>query len=361
MQHKKPYVPILLFVALLTIVETTVLFPRTNVLSVSAVETSNSVQAYWDTTCQNTVHSLDWGNNFAGQTQNFNIYLRNEGDSSIVLDLTTENWLPQTAEQTIKLSWDYNGYSIHKNQVKPIQLALSISPETTGVTNFSFDIIIGCKECTRDVYQVAGEQILDAPANTVYFIYTDPLFQNRAESTYDCTSGETIRNLCANTQHYGFNTAQHWLLPSGAINTTTIHNSTIALFGGKFANKVVNYYETVKELTPVKIKIDNNNLFFENRADAIIGELPLSIIDNPKYCEDMFTVMAFYDKVGDNAFFVMYGVGWKGTWASGIYFKEVISKNLNEYTNGYYVFHWLDENELDGIPQSHEIHQENAN
>ena len=57
----------------------------------------------------------------------------------------------------------------------------------------------------------------------------------------------------------------------------------------------------------------------------------------------------------------MYGVGWKGTWASGIYFKEVISQNLDYYTNSYYVFHWIDQNEQDGVPQSNEIHQETAN
>jgi hypothetical protein len=60
LQHKKSYVPILLLVVLLlATIEVTVLFPRARVLSVSAVETSNSVQAYWDANCQNRVYSLD--------------------------------------------------------------------------------------------------------------------------------------------------------------------------------------------------------------------------------------------------------------------------------------------------------------
>ena len=72
----------------------------------------------------------------------------------------------------------------------------------------------------------------------------------------------------------------------------------------------------------------------------------------------MFIVMVFYDWEADNTFFVMYGISWKGIWASGIYFKEVISINLNAYTTGYYVFHWVDDNKQDGIPQSNEINQE---
>ena len=54
-------------------------------------------------------------------------------------------------------------------------------------------------------------------------------------------------------------------------------------------------------------------------------------------------------------FFFMYLVNWKVTWASGIYFKEVISKKLSAYTKDYYIFHWIDDNEQDGIPQNPEF------
>ncbi len=291
-----------------------------------------------------------------GATKNFDIYVRNECNESVVLDLTAENWLPLISEQDISLSWDYPRCPICKNQVRAINLALSVSPEIQRVTSFSFDIVINQKKFALG--EVAEEKILNAPDKTVYFIYTDPAYLTQTEATYDGTSGETVRNLCANTQHYGFNTTKDWLLPSGAINTTTIHNATIAMFGGRLPNVVVNYYETVRELTPVKCKINNNYLWFENRTGTIVGTVPLSVIGAPKYHEDMFTAMIFYDEEGDNTFFLMYGFGWKGTWASGIYFKQVISKNLSAYTNEYYIFHWIDDNEQDGIPQSSEIHQE---
>jgi len=359
LQHRKSYVPVLLLVvALLSIIEVIMLFPRAPVLSVSAVETANSVDVYWDENCEDRVYSLEWGNLFPGATRNYDLYVRNKGKESVVLDLTTQNWVPLVAEQSISLSWDYHGHPIYENQVTVIEVVLSVSPEIKGVTNFSFDIVIDCKKCALSLGEVAGEKILNAPVNTVYFIYGNPSYQTRAEATYDGTSGETVRNLCAETQRYGFNTTKYWLLPSGAINTTTIPNATIAMFGGRFPNVAVEYYETVRGLTPVTCKANSNCLCFENRTGTILGALPLSVLEAPEYHEDLFTAMVFYDEVGGNTFFVMYGIGWKGTWASGIYFKEVISKNLSAYTNEYYVFHWIDDNEQDGIPQSHEIHQE---
>lgn len=359
MQHKNTYVPgTLLVVALLTIFAVTFLFPMTRVPNVSAVESVNSVGVYWDAECENRVYSVDWGNLSPGSTRKFNLYMRNESNESMILDLLTENWSPLIAAQNISVSWDYHGHPIYENQVILTELALSVSPEINEVRSFSFDIVIDSENYALSLGEVAEEKILNAPANTVYFIYGDPTYMSRAESTYDGTAGETVRNLCVNTQHCGFNTTQHWLLPSGAINTSTIHNAAIATFGGQFPNVVTKYYETVKELTPVKCQTNSTHLWFENRTGTILGSLPRLVIEAPNYHEDMFTAMVFYDEDGDNTFFVMYGIDWKATWASGIYFKEVISKNLSTYTNDYYVFHWIDDNEQDGIPQGSEIYQE---
>jgi len=343
---------------LLTIFEVTFLFPITSVPNVSAVETANSVGVYWDAKCENRIYSLDWGNLSPGSIRNFDVYVRNESNESMILDMLTENWLPLIATQDISVSWDYHGYPIYENQVIVTELALSVSPEIKGVTSFSFDIVIDCENYALSLGEVAEEKILNAPVNTVYFIYADPAYMTRAEATYDAISGEAVRNLCGATQHYGFNTTQYWLSPLGVINTTTIHNATIAMFGGRCPNVFMKYYETVRGLTPVKFEANSTHLWFENRSGTILGALPRSVTKIPNYHEDMFTAIVSYDEDGDNTFFIMYGIDWKGTWACGIYFKEVISKNLSAYTNDYYVFHWIDDNKQDGIPQSSEIDQE---
>jgi len=359
LQHKNTYaLGLLLIAALSTIFAVTFTLPITRVPSVSAVETVDSVGVYWDAECKNRVYSLEWGNLSPGSTRTISVYMRNEGNEPIILDLLTQNWSPLIAAQAMSLSWDYQGYPIYANQVIVTELTLFVSPGIQGVTSFTFDIRIDTEGQTLSLGQVIEENILNAPANTVYFIYADPAYMTRAEATYDVTSGESIRNLCVNNQHYGFNTTQYWLSPSGEINTATIYSSTIAMFGGRCPNVAMNYYETVREITPVKFEDNSTHLWFENREGAILAALPQSAIGVPNYHEDMFTAMIFYDEVGDNTFFVMYGVDWKGTWACGIYFKEVISKNLSAYTNDYYVFRWIDDSAQDGIPQSSEIHQE---
>lgn len=354
LHHKNTYILILLLVAgLFAFVEVTLLLPRSNFLIVSAVETTEQIGVYWDTNCENRVTSVDWGTLFPGQTQEFEVYVRNECNESLVLDLMTENWLPTVVGEDISLSWDYAGCPICENQVKKMNLVLSVSPKVMTETGFSFDIKIN--QQSFGLGEVAWEKILDAPNRTAYFLYTDPAYLTQAEAAYDGTAGETVRNLCWNPQHYGFNTTQYWLLPSGAINTTTIYNATVAMFGGRLPNFAVNYYETVKGLTPVKCQIYSDQLCFEDRAGSQLGVLPLAAFDASHYHEDMFTVMVFYDEDGSNTFFLMYGFGWKGTWASGIYFKEVISKNPEAYTNQYYIFHWVDDSKQDGIPQAQEI------
>jgi hypothetical protein len=349
---------VLLVVALMTIFAVTFLFPTTRVPNVSAVESVNSVGVYWDAKCENRVYSLDWGKLSPGSTRKFNLYVRNESNETMMLDLLTENWSPLIAAQNISVSWDYHGHPIYENQVILTELALSVSPEINEVKSFSFDIVIDGESYALRLGEVVEEKILNAPANMVYFIYADPAYMTCAEATYDVTSGESVRNLCVNTQHYGFNTTQYWLSPSGAINTTTISDATIAMFGGRCPNVAMKYYETVREITPVNFKDNSTHIWFENQEGAILATLSQSAIGVPNYHEDLFTAMVFYDEVGDNTFFVMYGIGWKGTWACGIYFKEVICNNLSAYTNDYYVFRWIDDNEQDGIPQSSEIHQE---
>ena len=100
LQHKRVYFPVLLAVALLlTAAQAALQSQKTAALTVSALETPDAVHVYWDPNCENAVESLDWGNIFAGRTQNIDLFLRNEGDELVSLDLTAENWAPATASK----------------------------------------------------------------------------------------------------------------------------------------------------------------------------------------------------------------------------------------------------------------------
>ncbi len=70
--------------------------------------------------------------------------------------------------------------------------------------------------------------------------------------------------------------------------------------------------------------------------------------------EDYFIIETFVD-ANSNHVFISYGFNWKGTWAAGIYLKAEYP-TIQQFTNVYYVFHWVDANG-DGIPQTSEIAQ----
>jgi len=77
-----------------------------------------------------------------GSEEKVTVFTRNEGNTEITLHLATENWNPESAEEYIALSWDYDGDPISPEQVIEITLSLYVSESIEGITDFTFDIVI---------------------------------------------------------------------------------------------------------------------------------------------------------------------------------------------------------------------------
>ena len=104
------------------------------------------VGVYWDSGCTSAVSSIDWGALEPGVTKNFTIYVRNEGNVQVMLSMTTSNWNPSSASSYITLSWNRENYVLSSGSVVSAVLALSVSSSISGITSFSFDIIIAGTE-----------------------------------------------------------------------------------------------------------------------------------------------------------------------------------------------------------------------
>jgi len=100
------------------------------------------VKVYWESACVNEVSSINWGAIDAGSSMNVTVYIKNTGNAAITLSLNTANWNPSGASSYITLGWDYGGQFINPAGVVQVKLTLRTSPSITGITNFSFDIII---------------------------------------------------------------------------------------------------------------------------------------------------------------------------------------------------------------------------
>jgi hypothetical protein len=109
-----------------------------NVGNVRAV----GVGVYWEYTCDTNVTSIDWGYLEPGETKNVTVYIRNDGNTAVILTMTTDNWSPTSAPVYISISWNRQNHILTPNTVVETVINLSVSPNITDITSFSFDLII---------------------------------------------------------------------------------------------------------------------------------------------------------------------------------------------------------------------------
>jgi hypothetical protein len=117
-------------------------YPTTQTISnVGSLKTID-IEAYWDASLTNRVNGIDWGTLEPGDQKSFSIYFHNEGNSAVTLSESASNWNPSAAATYLIVSWDYNGQTIEADKNLQVTLTLSVSADITGITNFSFDIIV---------------------------------------------------------------------------------------------------------------------------------------------------------------------------------------------------------------------------
>jgi len=97
---------------------------------------------YWDPECTNATSSLEFGLLASGSSKNFDLYLRNEGDLDLNLNMTSENWDPAEATDYLTLTWNREGQQISPDGVMGCVITLSVSEDIEGIGSFSLDIII---------------------------------------------------------------------------------------------------------------------------------------------------------------------------------------------------------------------------
>jgi len=111
------------------------------VQSHGAVKTVN-VGAYWNSGCTNATTMIDWGLLSPGTAANVSFYIRNEGNLPVRLGLTAQNWSPANASSYMSLSWNSEGTVLPVGNVTLATLTLNVSSSISGITSFSFDVVI---------------------------------------------------------------------------------------------------------------------------------------------------------------------------------------------------------------------------
>nr|MDO8135591.1 hypothetical protein [Candidatus Njordarchaeum guaymaensis] len=206
----------------------------------------------------------------------------------------------------------------------------------------------------------------------VYFILPDPNRMkaiNNPMAAYDAAAAGMIFSKTNATQNFGFDSDERWVetgqdsvLNRGKPKLT---NKTIVLLGGLYVNYCVYYYERVSGTTPLYYASfpDKNGTiiygFYTNRWYTQEPEPTLVAYmtehDDRNY-KNLFVIQSFVDS-NNNKVYILYGIGWKGTWAAGIYFKEKF-REIENLDKCCYVFQWADlerDGYKDGYIQPDEI------
>jgi len=193
--------------------------------------------------------------------------------------------------------------------------------------------------------------VLEAPENTVYFIYSDtvkaskPLGVTKA-SPIDWTATGYIKGMTRRAQMEGLDTDCN--LVDQSSGAPTFSDKTVVISGGPAVQVLARYYENVR-IAPIYFGTEEGKFYWYDRNGSRIDKSGLI----PNIHEDAFVVEHFLDLKG-NAVLMIYGYGGRGTFAGASFFKTVIYPNIRNYTHSYYIYHWIDSNN-DCFPDLDEI------
>lgn len=88
-----------------------------------------------------TLASINWGSLNRGDVKGVSCWAQNTGNQNQTLSFKVYNWQPINASKYLTFGWNYTtGSKLLAGQVEHLLLTLTVATNTTGVTNFSFDI-----------------------------------------------------------------------------------------------------------------------------------------------------------------------------------------------------------------------------
>jgi hypothetical protein len=308
---------------------------------VSGVITSVPIGVYWDASCTTPVYSIDWGNLTVGGVKTIAMYVQNWGNESVFLTVQTMNWYASNTSDVATFSSEMP--KIAPGQAAKIDPTLTIFPNASGVSNFSFDIAFG------EIFVRLGD-FADLFSNntSVRMIYpsnsTSKPLGCRAALVSDWTASAFVSTKLSNFTE-GQDTEATFVnqtsgRPVGASGTGIIS------FGGPIVNPVVKYAESGStpsaDRAPIRFYISGGVVSFQYANGSSIPGSSMSV-SALNGAQDVFVIETFMDGTGRYQM-LSYGFGWEGTYAAGKYFDAVVYPNLASLSQSWIIGKWNDTN-----------------
>jgi archaellum component FlaG (FlaF/FlaG flagellin family) len=97
---------------------------------------------YSDSACTTSLSSVNWGTLTPGGTITQTIYVKNTGDLSLTLGMTTSSWSSASANGPITITWNQQGIDLQPGQSIAATLTLTVSSSISDTTSFGVQICI---------------------------------------------------------------------------------------------------------------------------------------------------------------------------------------------------------------------------
>ena len=180
------------------------------------------------------------------------------------------------------------------------------------------------------------------PSNTVYFVPTGNIYDDSTLYAFYAFK-ENPQVIAAPTQ----SPASDSILD---VDGKPLFTENIITFGGRVANRLVHYYEDAG-IARVAFLNNGTHYVFANVSNGV----PLYAVNKATYNaanKDYFVIQTYKD----SGRYVLseWGISAEGTYAGGVCFIDIITPNIGNYQNQYYIYSWTDLN-YDGKPQQNEI------
>ena len=100
------------------------------------------MDVYEDLACTIVQSSIVWGEIEAGASKSVTVYIKNNGDTNLLLGLDSVNWTPSNCADYTSLSWDHDNTVLVPREVREVKITLDVDPDSPPMNNFGFDVLI---------------------------------------------------------------------------------------------------------------------------------------------------------------------------------------------------------------------------